>query len=630
MSDSYKIPRVPARHQQQPQSPSEPQPFTPEQPDRDRASRDRSPSSQRQQQQQQQQQQREPRQMAPHNHTQAWSDYRPPPSHHLSEQQWHQQQQYQMMMQQQQQWPPLQGNPYGGGYGGGGGYDDSSRGWQPPPQGYQPFQQQWQQQQQQQMQQQQMQQQQQQRAMAAPHTPSGAAPPISGGPVNPHLSERFRRPLSGPPEANAMPQYMQKGKRHLEDESVMPEATREGESLSGTRMFEMGDLELANKIIYCGRWAKGAEAVIVLFSCPGNKTKFDGSDVQQSIHATLNRKQIPETLVDSTMPNAPRGPTGPWQQTMAASAAVELAEDGAMTLYSATDGIEPIEVTVTVLDHTGQAYRSARSDGRTPEEIAASRAEEATRRLCMYMAWPSSFKGLLDADRESAENAAYAKVKYALREAESVDFVECKDRQGNTLPKVIVFARHPASVTPEQFAKCLPPIKYIDIGMHILIKTTITRDWATKLDIKPCCYGPVCVEGVPTPAKGSYPARDAPQCGAAQTAYANRKCLTAARASQGNKGNNWLEKAKEQEMQLEVAKDSIKKAFKPSQECRAHEAGRCMKGEMCQEAHNLLDEDILCCSVLTPKMRFYNARFKTCPAIRAGKDCPYSHAMQEE
>ena len=356
MSDSYKIPRVPARRQQQPQSPLEPQPFTPEQPDRDRVSRDRSPSSQRQQQQQQQQQQqREPQQMPPHNHTQALSDYRPPPSHNLSEQQWHQQQQYQMMMQQQQQWPPLQGNPYGGGYGGGGGYDGSSRGWQPPPQGYQPLQQQWQQQQQQQMQQQQMQQQQQQRAMAAPH--SGAAPPISGGPVNPHLSERFRRPPSGPPEANAMPQYMQRGKRHLEDESVMPEATREGESLSGTRMFEMGDLELANKIIYCGRWAKGAEAVIVLFSCPGNKTKFDGSDVQQSIHATLNRKQIPETLVDSTMPNAPRGPTGPWQQTMAASAAVELAEDGAMTLYSATDGIEPIEVTVTVLDHTGQAYK---------------------------------------------------------------------------------------------------------------------------------------------------------------------------------------------------------------------------------------------------------------------------------
>ena len=37
-----------------------------------------------------------------------------------------------------------------------------------------------------------------------------------------------------------------------------------------------------------------------------------------------------------------------------------------------------------------------------------------------------------------------------------------------------------------------------------------------------------------------------------------------------------------------------------------------------------------CCSVLTPKMKFYNARFKTCPAIRAGKDCPYSHAMQDE
>ena len=141
---------------------------------------------------------------------------------------------------------------------------------------------------------------------------------------------------------------------------------------------------------------------------------------------------------------------------MAALAAVELAEDGAMTLYSATDGIEPIEVTVTVLDHTGQAYRSARSDGRTPEEIAASRAEEASRRLCMYMAWPSSLKGLQDADRESAEHAAYAKVKYALRDAEHVAFVECKDRQGNTLPKVIIFARHPASITPKQLRNACP------------------------------------------------------------------------------------------------------------------------------------------------------------------------------
>ena len=196
-----------------------------------------------------------------------------------------------------------------------------------------------------------------------------------------------------------------------------------------------------------------------------------------------------------------------------------------------------------------------------------------------------------------------------------------------TLPKVIIFARHPASVTPKQFAKCLPPIKYIDIGMHLLIKTSLTKDWLVKMGIKPCGYAPVCVEGVPIPAKGPWPERRAPQCGAAQTAIANRKCLTSVKAPQGS---NWLEKAKEEEMHLEVAKDAIAKAFKPSQECRAHEAGRCMKGDMCPEAHNLLDEDILCCSVLTPKSKFYNSRFLKCPGIRAGKECPYSHAMQEE
>ena len=68
-----------------------------------------------------------------------------------------------------------------------------------------------------------------------------------------------------------MPTHMTHGKRQLEDESQQPEATPEGESLAGTRMFEMGDLELANKITWCGRWAKGAEAVIVKFSCPGTQ-----------------------------------------------------------------------------------------------------------------------------------------------------------------------------------------------------------------------------------------------------------------------------------------------------------------------------------------------------------------------
>ena len=79
---------------------------------------------------------------------------------------------------------------------------------------------------------------------------------------------------------------------------------------------------------------------------------------------------------------------------------------------------------------------------------------------------------------------------------------------------------------------------------------------------------------------------------------------------------------------VEVAKDAIAKAFKPTQECRAHEAGRCMKGDACPEAHNLLDEDILCCSVMTPKSKYYNARFLKCPGIRVGKECPYSHALQ--
>ena len=59
-------------------------------------------------------------------------------------------------------------------------------------------------------------------------------------------------------------------------------------------------------------------------------------------HAALRRKNLPEELVDSTLPNA-EGMTGPWQQTMAAAAAVELANDGWMTIFSTEEGVAPVE-----------------------------------------------------------------------------------------------------------------------------------------------------------------------------------------------------------------------------------------------------------------------------------------------
>ena len=92
----------------------------------------------------------------------------------------------------------------------------------------------------------------------------------------------------------------------------------------------------------------------VRFSKPGNNdVPFLVSDVQQSLHAAMRRKNVPCEYVEKTMPTS-GSLTGPWEQTMAATAALELVKDMYMTLYSANDEGKTIEVEVTVLDQTGQ------------------------------------------------------------------------------------------------------------------------------------------------------------------------------------------------------------------------------------------------------------------------------------
>ena len=39
---------------------------------------------------------------------------------------------------------------------------------------------------------------------------------------------------------------------------------------------------------------------------------------------------------------------------------------------------------------------------------------------------------------------------------------------------------------------------------------------------------------------------------------------------------------------------------------------------------------ITCCSVLGPKQKHFNMRFRKCTSIRVGKECQYSHTPQEE
>ena len=139
-------------------------------------------------------------------------------------------------------------------------------------------------------------------------------------------------------------------KKKLSDQGKvdMPYCTPEGESLSGARMFEMNDANAAEEVVWCGRWAKQGEAVLVKLSLQGNTTKFRESGVQQSLHAAMRRKNLPEELIDATLPNA-EGATGPWQQTMAAAAAMELANDGWLTIFSIEEDVNPVDFEVFVL-----------------------------------------------------------------------------------------------------------------------------------------------------------------------------------------------------------------------------------------------------------------------------------------
>ena len=54
------------------------------------------------------------------------------------------------------------------------------------------------------------------------------------------------------------------------------------------------------------------------------------------------------TIIDATLPNA-EGATGPWQQTMAAAAAMELANDGWLTIFSIEEDVNPVDFEVFVL-----------------------------------------------------------------------------------------------------------------------------------------------------------------------------------------------------------------------------------------------------------------------------------------
>lgn len=182
-----------------------------------------------------------------------------------------------------------------------------------------------------------------------------------------------------------------------------------------------------------------------------------------------------------------------------------------------------------------------------------------------------------------------------------------------------------------ELAAALPQMRYIDVGLEVMVRTSLNQGDRARLGIKACCYTPACVRGHPEPARNGRPERSAPQCDAAQRAHAARMCY-ATRATRPAHTNfdKSADKRAGEEMRAHAARDTVEKAFRPPQECRAHEAGRCIKGDQCYESHNVPDSQITCCSVLKFGQKHYHKKYRTCTAFRVDKECPYSHEPLEE
>ena len=178
----------------------------------------------------------------------------------------------------------------------------------------------------------------------------------------------------------------------------------------------------------------------------------------------------------------------------------------------------------------------------------------------------------------------------------------------------------------------LQAVKYVEVGLGQLAKVRIANTWAEKLKIKPCCFKESCTKGVEQPAKDGRPIRAAPQCDAAQVAYAAR----GNRVRKLKQQEASADKLCQQEISKYAAEERLERKEKRKrdggvpQECRAHQAGRCIKGDKCYESHLLPDDQIMCCSVLKEGDKWYNAKFTKCCFERAGLECPYSHEWSTE
>ena len=130
---------------------------------------------------------------------------------------------------------------------------------------------------------------------------------------------------------------------------------------------------------------------------------------------------------------------------------------------------------------------SGRTDCRTwHEKLLEMRREQDTRKIVMYLTWPPELKLYLPAKLRQVKEATKARVQDMLKNhAEHVGFGECKDDHGNLMPKLLIFIRHNEASSVAELATALPQMRYIDVGLEVLMKTSISKrrtalSWASS------------------------------------------------------------------------------------------------------------------------------------------------------
>jgi len=361
--------------------------------------------------------------------------------------------------------------------------------------------------------------------------------------------------------------------------------------------------KLGSDMIFTGgvRWALGCEGVIVRFSLPGNTEQLEPSDIQASIFASAEAKGYARSAISEQLPVGNR--YGPWEQTMAAQLADELVVDDMLTIYRPDEDAHEVDLPVFVLTPFGTKYtEDGKPRGYDPQK-AREREERDQRRLVMYVEYPK-----LNMDEaEKCLLVSRLKDKITLHlmmthNAESVGFCDARDKYDNPVCKFLVFVHHrKEDQGPGFFARALPGIKFINMGVHNLAKVKIPGRSLQKLNLRPCCFLQKC-----SPKPGSE------FCGAMSRAYDERKGGQTKQARDDARDNKRkAQKLENNNREEKVARMRGAKVV----ECRAFLIGRCRKDD-CPAAHLTDPKQIDCCTKRfgTPS---FKKRLDKCPMSAA-------------